>query len=277
MPLPLGKLIVRVLVILLALGTATAWLQLTPPGLWGKAEAIGYAVCHRLSERSFHIGERQLPLCARCSGMYLGAVVGLLYQFWRAPRCSAMPRWSVFVVLGVLAVAFAVDGANSYLALAKISYPAALERIRNLYQPSNMLRLLTGSGLGLGLAAIVFPTFNATVWANPKETSAFPSLKSFLPVLGLTFLLDLLTLTENPLFLYPLAVVSVLGVLSILTLVYGLVWAMITRQENVFQHWSQMGLVLLLGFTTALLQIGVIDFFRFALTGAWDAFPPATP
>lgn len=277
MSLSPAKLVVRVLVVLLALGSAAIWLRLTPPGLWSKAEAIGYAVCHRLSERSFHIGDRQLPLCARCSGMYLGAVVGLLYQFWRAHRRSAMPHWSVFAVLGVLALAFAIDGANSYLALAKGSYPTALERIRNLYLPNNTLRLLTGSGLGLGLAVIVFPTFNATVWANPEETSAFPSLKSFLPALGLTLLLDLLVLTESPLALYPLAVISTLGVLSILTLVYGMVWAMITRQENCFQRWSQMWLVLLLGFTTALLQIGVIDFFRFALTGTWGAFPPPAP
>lgn len=271
------QLLVRAFVILLALGIITGWLLLTPPGLWSKAEAIGYAVCHRLSERSFHIGERQLPLCARCSGMYLGAVVGLLYQLWRAPRRSAMPHWSVFAVLGILAAAFAIDGVNSYLALVKGSYPAALERIRNLYQPNNTLRLLTGSGLGLGLAAILVPTFNATAWANPEQASTFPSLKSFLPVLGLTLVLDLLMLTESPLVLYPLAVISTLGVLSTLTLVYGLVWAMITRQENTFYRWSQMWLVLLLGFTTALLQIGVIDFFRFALTGSWNALPLPVP
>ena len=51
------------------------WLLNTPPGLLGKADAIGYAVCHRIDLRSFHLGERALPLCARCSGMYLGAML----------------------------------------------------------------------------------------------------------------------------------------------------------------------------------------------------------
>jgi hypothetical protein len=47
-----------------------AWLSLTPPGLLGKADAVGYAVCHRIELRSFHLDGRPLPLCARCSGMY---------------------------------------------------------------------------------------------------------------------------------------------------------------------------------------------------------------
>src|SRR5450759_1456011 len=64
----------KYLVIAAAVLVFTGWFINTPPGLLGKADAIGYAVCHRISERSFHIGSIQLPLCARCSGMYLGAV-----------------------------------------------------------------------------------------------------------------------------------------------------------------------------------------------------------
>ena len=55
------------------------FLMVAPPGLLGKADALGYAVCHRIDARSFHIGTRQLPLCARCSGMYLGALLGLVF------------------------------------------------------------------------------------------------------------------------------------------------------------------------------------------------------
>ena len=56
------------------------WLDFAPDGLLGKMDAVGYAVCHRIDERSFHLGERALPLCARCSGMQLGALMGLAYQ-----------------------------------------------------------------------------------------------------------------------------------------------------------------------------------------------------
>ena len=68
-----------------------AWLINTPVGLLGKADAVGYAVCHRIDARSFHLGERPLPLCARCSGMYLGAMLGLTYQVRTGWRKSGMP------------------------------------------------------------------------------------------------------------------------------------------------------------------------------------------
>ena len=68
----------RWLVPLAAVLAIAAWIYIAPPGILGKADAIGYAVCHRIDERSFHVDGRQLPLCARCSGMYLGALLGLV-------------------------------------------------------------------------------------------------------------------------------------------------------------------------------------------------------
>jgi len=35
--------------------------------------AVGGAVCHQLPARSFHLLGAQLPVCARCTGIYLGA------------------------------------------------------------------------------------------------------------------------------------------------------------------------------------------------------------
>jgi len=38
--------------------------------------AIGSAICHQLPERSFHLWRAQMPVCARCTGIYVGAVIG---------------------------------------------------------------------------------------------------------------------------------------------------------------------------------------------------------
>src|SRR5512140_118546 len=81
---------------LVAASVLLVWLVYTPAGLLGKADAIGYAVCHRIDARSFHLGDRQLPLCARCSGMYLGAVVGIVYQAF-AGRKGAFPSWKMAI------------------------------------------------------------------------------------------------------------------------------------------------------------------------------------
>jgi Predicted membrane protein (DUF2085) len=38
--------------------------------------SIGSLVCHQLPARSFHLWAVQMPVCARCTGIYLGAVIG---------------------------------------------------------------------------------------------------------------------------------------------------------------------------------------------------------
>lgn len=37
--------------------------------------AIGHAICHQLPLRSFHAWGASLPVCARCTGIYVGAAV----------------------------------------------------------------------------------------------------------------------------------------------------------------------------------------------------------
>ncbi len=38
----------------------------------------GRTVCHQQGARSLHLAGTQLPVCARCTGLYLGALVGSL-------------------------------------------------------------------------------------------------------------------------------------------------------------------------------------------------------
>src|SRR5512136_1640249 len=116
----------KYLVIAAALLVFGGWFLNTPPGFFGKADAIGYAVCHRISERSFHIGSYQLPLCARCSGMYLGAVTGLVFQAIAGRKRQKIPHWSIISLLVVFFIAFGIDGANSYLYLLKQVSPGIL-------------------------------------------------------------------------------------------------------------------------------------------------------
>jgi uncharacterized membrane protein len=264
----------RYLVILAALLVFIGWFLNTPPGLFGKADAIGYAVCHRIPERSFHIGSYQLPLCARCSGMYLGALTGLVFQSLLGWKRGKAPGWSIIAVLVVFVVAFVVDGANSYLYLLKQIRPGFLPQIPNIYIPNNTLRLLTGSGMGLGLAALLFPAFNQSIWIDYDDKhSALPGWKAFSLLLAIGISLDLLVLTGSPIILYPLAFLGVLGVWILLTMLYAIVWVMLMGQDNKFTRLRQAWLPLLAGFTIALIQIAAIDMARFWLTRTWGGLP----
>jgi uncharacterized membrane protein len=240
------------------------WMWETPSGLLGKADAIGFAICHRIDARSFHLGERQLPLCARCTGMYLGALLGLIYQASFSHKRSGTAPWKVLIVLGVLALAFAGDGLNSYLSL----FPGA----PTVYTPNNLLRLLTGTGMGITLSVILFPAFNQSVWKDWDARPAIGGFCSLSALLALSLLVDALVLTENPLILYPLALLSVLGSISLLTMVYTMIWLIVLRAENKYLRFSELVFPLIAGFGIALLQIGALDLVRFLLTGSWDGF-----
>jgi uncharacterized membrane protein len=272
-PLTTAAAWVRWLVPLAALLVFAGWLSITPPGLLGKADAIGYAVCHRIDERSFHIGDRQLPLCARCTGTFSGAAVGLAFLAFSAPRRSAYPSWKLAMPLGLLAAAFVLDGANSYLYLIKQTAPGAFENLPNLYTPNNILRLLTGSGTGLAMAVFLYPAFNQTFWRTPDERPALEGWRRLGLLLGLMLLVDLAILTEIPAVLYPVALISAGGVLVLLVMVYAMLWVMLMRQENTFETPRQTWLALTAGLTLALIMISAIDLGRFWMTGTWGGFP----
>ena len=96
--------------------------------------------------------------------------------------------------------------------------------------------------------------------------------RGFAGLLILALSLDFLVLTENPLILFPLALISASGILVLLTMVYTMVWLLIFKADNQFERLSQLAFPLLAGFMVALLQIAALDYGRFLLTGTWGGF-----
>lgn len=239
------------------------WLIETPAGLLGKMDAIAYAVCHRIASRSFDIGDRALPLCSRCTGMYLGALIGLSYQS-RLGKRGGLPSRKILALLAFFLVAFGIDGVNSYLHFFP-DFPS-------LYTPQNWLRLLTGTGLGIGMAAMLLPVFNQTIWKDWSDEKLLSSWRQVIELLLLAAVVDLAVLSGNPLLLYPLALLSALTVLVLLSMIYAMVWVMLSKSENHFQSLKGLTTVLVAGFATALSQIAVMDFARYLLTGTWKGF-----
>ncbi|MGQ9833973.1 MAG: DUF2085 domain-containing protein [Candidatus Villigracilaceae bacterium] len=267
----------RWLIPLAAILVTVAWLFIAPPGLLGKADAIGYAVCHRIDARSFHIGERQLPLCVRCTGTFTAAMVGIILQALIGRHRAGFPTRKAIAVLGIFALAFALDGSNSYLALVKQTIPGRFEHIPNLYTPQHWLRLLTGSGMGLGMAAAIFPIFNQTLYKTPDLRPVLEGWRQLGLLVGSMFFLDLAILSEQPFILYPIAFISVSGVIMLLTMIFSMLWVMLMRQENTYESLRHAWLPLLAGFTIAMLMILSIDLVRLSVTGTWGAIPLGHP
>lgn len=255
------------LVVTLAAVALLAFLIATPDGLLTKADMVGYAVCGRLEAHSFAIAGRQLPLCARCSGTFLGALSGFFGQavVLRRRRAAEFPPALIIVILVGFILLWAADGLNSYLAL--INGP-------HLYEPQNWLRLTTGALNGLAMSALVYPVFNFTLWRQPVPQRAIRHLRD----LGVLLLLEAglvgLVLTRWSLLLYPLALLSALGVLTLLTSVNSMLVVMLVRRENGVDTWREASIPLLAGLTVSLIQIGVIDVVRYALTGTLSGISP---
>ena len=269
---PRFRALARWLVPLAAIVVLGVWSYVTPPGLLAKADSIGYAICHRIDERSFHVAGHQLPLCARCTGEFYAAGLTLLFLSLVSQRRSGFPGWRVGAPLLFFFLAFGIDGSNSYLYLMKQIMGASAPNLPNLYTPNNTLRLLTGSGMGIALASIVYPAFNQSVWRNPIAEPALDWKKLGILIGGI-LLIDLLVLTDNPVIVASVAIISLLGVLALLVIVFSMSWIMMMKQENDFDSLLQLWLPSLAGTTFAFLLITVIDLLRFNLTGTWGAFP----
>ena len=87
---------------------------------------LGSVVCHQLPDRSFHPGGVQMPVCARCTGLYLGGGMGVLLAGVRRRRgggpdraslATAIPapawlRWAVAAAAAPTAASFAAEMAG---------------------------------------------------------------------------------------------------------------------------------------------------------------------
>ncbi len=264
--------ILRWLVPVAAALAFAAWMYISPEGALGKLDAIGYAVCHRIDARSFQIDDRQLPLCARCTGEFYAAGLALIFQVFMSGKRNKLPSRGIIAVLVLFFLAFGIDGSNSYLYLMKQTAGGALDQIPNLYIPNNTLRLFTGSGMGIALAAVLYPVINQTLWREMDDRPAL-EWKSFGMLVGLIAVINLIILTDSPIILYPIAYLSALGTLSLLVIVFAILWIMLMRQDNEFEHARQLWLPFLSGFTLAMLMLLSIDLLRLQFTGTWSGFP----
>jgi uncharacterized membrane protein len=102
---------------------------------------IGDYICHQNPQRSFSWYGTPFPLCARCTGIYLGLFLALLFAYWRYRRktLTSLPAF----YLGYFVIA------NLLMSLDVFS--------QSLRQPSsNLLRFLLGFLSGNSVGFLVY-------------------------------------------------------------------------------------------------------------------------
>jgi uncharacterized membrane protein len=257
------KRLATLLLLALAAIAITLWLVFTPPGLEGKVWAAGYAVCHQLESHTIDFRGRLLPLCARCTGMYLGALVSLVILQKRKHAAGA-PSKSLQVALIFFLVAFIVDGVNSTLGFFS-SFP-------QLYPPNNWLRLITGLMMGVVISNLLIVLWHQTWW---KQAIVLPALTGWLHfgiIVAANILAGILVWLRIPILYYPVAIFSTLTIVILLTMIYCLIWIIIFKKENTYETYGEGLRFILAGLATAVIQIALLDLLRYSLTGTWQGF-----
>ncbi len=260
------------LVVVVGLALLMAFYAVTDPTavphnhLLNGADWMGAALCHRITERSFTIYGRQFPLCARCTGMYLGVfLVFMTLLLAGRARWSELPRLPILLtLLGFIGI-MGIDGVNSYTHF----FP----EFPHVYEPRNWLRLLTGMGAGLAMGLFILPVLAQAVWA---EGYPQPIIGTFRELGGLVLVAGtavLLLLSNQPTVLYVLALASVAGQLLILMGINAVLLLVVLRREGRAKRWQDTAVPLTICLIIAIGQLGIITYIRLQAFGTIAGFP----
>lgn len=110
--------------------------------------AAGSVICHQRPERSFHRHGAQYPVCARCLGLYTGAVAGVLgWGLISGFGSSARSRLRQGLPPAVARRLLVVAGLPTILTVATAWI--------GLWDPGNVIRAALAFPLGGVIAAVV--------------------------------------------------------------------------------------------------------------------------
>jgi uncharacterized membrane protein len=220
---------------------------------------VGYTVCHQIPSHSFFIAGHQLPLCARCSGIYLGFLVGLLgLALLGRIRASKLPPDRVTALLVGFFLAMGVDGFNSLLGF----FPDAPQ----IYPPSNLLRLATGMAAGVSLALLLVPMLNQSLWSKPEPVESVFDIQE-LGGYGVMAAMAIMAVNSTPPeLLYPIAILSTLGVFVTLSMAATAFVAGLVPRRAKADSARAASRVLLAGFGLAVISMAAVGAVRSYLT-----------
>jgi len=128
-------------------------------------DQLGFSVCHQLPERTLLLGSILMPVCSRCSGIYIGFLFTIVFLFISfRKKESDLPPVYVIIIAIVFILSAVVDGILSYL---------------GYYETNNIIRLATGYMFGAGISIIIYPVFVFQYFKNFQKKKIFSSYRQF--------------------------------------------------------------------------------------------------
>ena len=241
------------LAVLASVAAILVWLSV-PAGSWGgKLWAVGASVCHQIPSHSFIYENLQFPLCARCTGLYLGSMIGLLYFITQGKK-KAVPDRGYRYMLLVFFIAWAGDGSNSFI--------NDLMNRTILYETSNVSRLITGFGMGLVMSTALMTLFNIVIWQESKNVPLLHHIGQVIAYASVSLTIGWFLINTSFLLFQGLSVASILTVLVVITMLYTVFWVIILKKENSFSSIQHLSPLIVIGLATALVQVMLLNWLR---------------
>lgn len=125
-------------------------------------------VCHQLPERTLIINGKLLPLCARCTGIYSGFIIGMIYQVVVLRKINQLPSSGIVSILAATIIFLFIDGVGETI---------------HLWNLSNEIRLMIGLLCGSSISLTLLPLFNHFFTKQLQQLNV--NIKNYLVVLTL--------------------------------------------------------------------------------------------
>ncbi len=175
---------------------------------WSLLMLFGSALCHQIPERSYLLGDLQMPICARCIGIHIGFLLSSIIVWTGARRfSSAMPGKRALVVL---------------IAIAFVGFIEAVISYGGISESDNLRRTISGILIGTPLPFIIVPFLNLIVFPGRNSRVPFKNAMDWVMlIIALVGGAALILLATSSIVLF--VIVSVLGIIGIVVLLFTLI------------------------------------------------------
>ncbi len=119
---------------------------------WNSIYTAGDILCHQKLDRSFSINGNEMPFCARCTAIWLGITIGLVFII--IYKINLDEKFIYLILLGLFPIG--IDGFG---------------QLFGFWDSNNLIRLITGSLIGFicGLAIGIIIDESRDLFINKKN------------------------------------------------------------------------------------------------------------
>jgi uncharacterized membrane protein len=210
---------------------------------------LGGGLCHQRAERTFSIDSLYMPVCSRCTGIYLGIFLSLLVLILLERKIKGeFPSLKIVLIsVGV----FLLMGVDVVLSTF------------NLIQSNNIIRLVTGFLSGWFMVLLLFPLANNVMFRRLVKRNYLDNWKKFLVwfIAGVA-LTAVFTLTYEY-FLIFWSVLSILGLIVFVTLIlFILLFSLNRRLLGSIDSWKRYVMAAGTGIVSAAALLSLFSYLR---------------